>query len=78
MSACPHCHGTGYVLDRGAIGRAVRTVRVTRGWGVREMARKAQCSAALVSLLERGEASLSGPKAHRILTTLGIVPGRVP
>lgn len=55
-------------------GATVRAARKAKGWTLRELSRRADCSPAFVSDIERGNrgGGFSGPKTRRILKLLGI------
>lgn len=74
---CRHCNGTGEVPDWRIFGAKVRKARESKGLGLREVARRAECSAAYVSDMERGMRGAPGwhgPKARRVLAIVGVRP----
>ena len=52
---CPHCDGTGRVLDEHTVGALMREVRNAKKLSLREVARRLRWSAPYVSDLERGK-----------------------
>lgn len=56
------------------IGRTIRVLRQVRGKGLAEIAKAAQVSVALVSLIERGEKSPSIDMLDRIARCLDVEP----
>src|SRR5579875_1343068 len=54
------------------LGTRIRDARVARGLGVRELARIADCSASLVSQIERGRANPSVSTLYSLADALGI------
>ncbi len=69
---CIRCRGTGKEPDWRGLGMKVRQMRVSKGMGLREMARHVRVSPAFISDLERGNRSWQGPKARAILDLLGM------
>lgn len=58
---CPHCAGSGRVLDHAAIGASMRRLRESRQISGRQMATRLKISAAYLSDLELGRRNWSGP-----------------
>ena len=56
----------------GGLGERLRQVRTARGLSVRELARRAGCSASLVSQVERGVSAPSAVVVYSLATELGI------
>ncbi|MHA7651525.1 helix-turn-helix domain-containing protein [Mycobacterium sp. ML4] len=56
----------------GALGGRLRRVRVDRGLSVRELARRAGCSASLVSQVERGVTAPSAGVVYALANELGV------
>jgi transcriptional regulator with XRE-family HTH domain/uncharacterized cupin superfamily protein len=56
----------------GGLGERLRQVRVARGMSVRELARRAGCSASLVSQVERGVTTPSAGVVYSLASELGI------
>jgi transcriptional regulator with XRE-family HTH domain/quercetin dioxygenase-like cupin family protein len=56
----------------GGLGERLRQVRTARGMSVRELARRAGCSASLVSQVERGVTAPSAGVAYSLANQLGI------
>lgn len=72
---CRRCAGTGHEPDWTHLGKRIRAARKEMGIGVRELARRAGCSAAYVVDLEYGRRSgLKGTKARKVLTIVGLWP----
>ena len=69
---CKRCHGSGKEPDWRALGIRVRTERVNKGLGLREVARAVRVSASFLSDLELGRRSWEGTKARAVLTMLGV------
>lgn len=67
---CPHCDGTGRVLDEKAVGALMREVRETRGLSLREVARRLKWSAPYVSDLEHGKRLWTTRKQNKYLAAL--------
>lgn len=57
---------------RAALGRRLRQVRSARGLSVRELARRAHCSASLLSQVERGVTTPSAGVVYALANELGI------
>ena len=66
--------GIGRPIDWPAFGKRVRDGREAKGLGLREVARRAGCSPAYLSQLERGEMPWIGPKAKRVIAIAGAFP----
>jgi quercetin dioxygenase-like cupin family protein/DNA-binding XRE family transcriptional regulator len=66
----PAFHATGGGL--GGLGGRLRQVRSARGLSVRELARRAGCSASLVSQVERGVTTPSAGVVYSLANELGI------
>lgn len=64
---CPHCDGTGRVMDERAVGALMRKVREAKGLSLREVARRLKWSAPYVSDLERGQRVWTTTKQQRFL-----------
>src|SRR6202011_3751871 len=56
----------------GGLGGRLRQVRTARGMSVRELARRAGCSASLVSQVERGVTAPSAGVLYSVANELGI------
>jgi transcriptional regulator with XRE-family HTH domain len=56
----------------GGLGGRLREIRTTRGMSVRELARRAGCSASLVSQVERGVTTPSAGVVYSLANELGI------
>ena len=56
----------------GGLGERLRQVRTARGMSVRELARRAGCSASLVSQVERGVTAPSAGVVYTLANQLGI------
>ena len=56
----------------GGLGGRLRQIRTTRGMSVRELARRAGCSASLVSQVERGVTTPSAGVVYTLANELGI------
>lgn len=56
----------------GHLGLRLRAARVARGLGVRELARVVDCSASLISQIERGRANPSVSRLYAMSTALGV------
>ena len=54
------------------VGAKMRVARLERGYGVRELARLVDCSASLISQIERGKANPSVNTLYAIANVLGI------
>lgn len=54
------------------LGKRIRAARVRKGLGVRELARKVECSASLISQIEIGTSNPSVSTLYAISTALGI------
>lgn len=73
---CSRCGGTGVEPDSERIASRIRAARKERGWGVREVARRAHCSPSFVSYIERGAiAGVGGEKTAAVLDALGLTAG---
>lgn len=69
---CPHCCGSGCLPDWALLGKELRRRRVLAGVSLRKVARQAGMSAAHLSDMERGNRSLGGPKAKKVLAIFGL------
>lgn len=67
---CPHCDGTGRVLDERAIGALMRSVRESKQLSLRKLALRLKWSATYVSDLERGHKLWTTAKQNRYLRAL--------
>src|SRR5271163_5037766 len=56
----------------GGLGGRLREIRTARGMSVRELARRAGCSASLVSQVERGVTAPSAGVVYTLANELGI------
>lgn len=75
MAKCTRCGGSGKEPDWVKLGKKIRTARLRRQLGVRELARLAEVSHTYITVLESGDAAgLSGEKAQRVLAILGVDP----
>ena len=63
---CVRCHGAGTEPDPGKEGSLFRSMRQDIGMGVRELARRAVCSPAYVTIIESGESLQRGDVATRL------------
>jgi transcriptional regulator with XRE-family HTH domain len=67
---CPHCDGTGRVLNEKAVGALMREVRELKGVSQREIARRLKWSAPYVCDLEKGKALWTTRKQNKYLAAL--------
>lgn len=67
---CPHCDGTGIVLDEKAVGALMREVRKAKKVSLREVARRLKWSAPYVSDLENGHRLWTTDKQNKYLKAL--------
>lgn len=72
LTTCRHCGGDGCEIDPEEVGRIVRWKREGDGLALREVARRARCSAAYVSDLERGRRPWGGKVARLVLRIVGV------
>ena len=63
--ACPHCAGTGKILDQAAIGSEMRALRNSARLTGREVSRRLKLSASYLSDLELGRRNWSGDLIER-------------
>lgn len=77
MTRCRCCGGSGREPDWRKWGQRIRAARRRKGWTLRELARRARCSAAYICDLEYGRrgGGLNGPATLRILRILGMGGG---
>lgn len=67
---CPHCDGTGRVLDEKAVGALMRTVRKAKGVSLREAARRLHWSAPYICDLEYGRRGWTTDKQNKYLKAI--------
>jgi len=54
-----------------AVGRAVRRLRMSKGWSQAELARRSGYTRQAISLIEQGAVSVSGPGRVALASALG-------
>ena len=70
--ACMHCGGSGQQVDDRETGKEMRRVRLMRGMSLRDMARRAEWSAAYLCDLELGRRRWTQPAIDKYSSILGL------
>jgi len=74
MTRCQHCYGSGVAPDWKRLGKELRERRIASCSSIRDVARKAGCSAAHVCDMEQGKRTVGGEKAANVLVLFDLCP----
>lgn len=59
-------------FDQASFGAAVRSLRMERGWSLRELSKRSNISQSALSRVETGQSALSFDRAHALANALGV------